>query len=82
MHITHDLRRLKVSLEGSQPLMVQYATSLFSASSMEARCFMKVSVSGLAPPGGRGAGVVGGCVRIEILTSKSNLGPTSQKPLA
>ena len=49
MHITADCRRLKLSRACSQPMVVLYATSLFSTS-FEARCLRKVLVSGLAPP--------------------------------
>ena len=49
MHITADRRRLKLSRARSQPRVVLYAMSLFSAS-FELRCLRQVLVSVLAPP--------------------------------
>ena len=49
MHITADCRRLKLSQAHSQPMVVLYAMSLFSAS-FGARCLRKVLMSRLAPP--------------------------------
>ena len=46
MHVTADGRRLKLSQAHSQPMVVLYATSLFSAS-FKARCLGKVLVSRL-----------------------------------
>ena len=49
MHITADCRRLKLSQACSQPMVVLYSMSLFSAS-LEARCLRRVLVRGLASP--------------------------------
>ena len=49
MHITADRRMLTLSQARNQPMVVLYATSLFSVS-FEARCLRKVLVSGLALP--------------------------------